>query len=381
MCSWEIDGTAGIMTSVVDFKTLIGLEAILEDLNFYDNSILALEVSGQMGLKFWDVKVELTFTPNTTCDVLPQTIALNGTIHIPFTFDASSYVGYGDDAVHIDSTGPQLADDINYDDFSIETSGDVLPLSLVFLFDDNFLVNVFMTHLTQILDKIISYITIPKVGEDVIQSMNTRSSVDDSLTDIFSVYWGTAASVDKPQFTAPRPYPSNPHSSASQAPTAKPRVFTSSSSSGVQQRDLFKVHGREFKSVFICDEDAGVLSLWNTAQHAHGTLEEMIGLNALDQETYPMEEISLDGYNLAGSDANAEYDRSVVKILSKPSLITWTDDEGKEHVLDSGLTSLSVSGCSLSSIDDILTKKNMRAFADDPWKEHNRTTEESGLPN
>ncbi|GKT22526.1 hypothetical protein ADUPG1_012146 [Aduncisulcus paluster] len=60
--------------------------------------------------------------------------------------------------------------------------------------------------------------------------------------------------------------------------------------------------------------------------------------------------LTVNGYDLSGDiNSNAEYDKLVVQILSKA--VTVTNDYG--HI-DSGLRSLSASGCGLSAISDVL---------------------------
>ncbi|GKT15647.1 hypothetical protein ADUPG1_010758, partial [Aduncisulcus paluster] len=59
-----------------------------------------------------------------------------------------------------------------------------------------------------------------------------------------------------------------------------------------------------------------------------------------------LKSLNIDGYDLSGEiNTNAEYDRLVVQILAKSV---------KYDTLNSGLTSLSASGCALSSVSDIL---------------------------
>ncbi|GKT30277.1 hypothetical protein ADUPG1_005459, partial [Aduncisulcus paluster] len=74
-------------------------------------------------------------------------------------------------------------------------------------------------------------------------------------------------------------------------------------------------------------------------------LEYAQGVDSLDAAV-GLTSLNIDGYDLSGDiNSNAEYDKLVVQILSKAV---------KYDALNSGLTSLSVSGFGLSSISDVL---------------------------
>ncbi|GKT33008.1 Acidic leucine-rich nuclear phosphoprotein 32 like protein, partial [Aduncisulcus paluster] len=76
---------------------------------------------------------------------------------------------------------------------------------------------------------------------------------------------------------------------------------------------------------------------------------ELTTLQGLEYAT-SLTSLTLDGYDLSGdSNSNAEYDQLVVQILAKA--VDYTVTEG---TVDSGLTSLSVSGCGLTEVSDIL---------------------------
>ncbi|GKT36458.1 hypothetical protein ADUPG1_009423, partial [Aduncisulcus paluster] len=59
---------------------------------------------------------------------------------------------------------------------------------------------------------------------------------------------------------------------------------------------------------------------------------------------------TVDGYDLSGdTNSNSEYDRLVIQILAKA--VTYSNSYGS---VDSGLTTLSASGCNLSAVSDVL---------------------------
>ncbi|GKT27844.1 Acidic leucine-rich nuclear phosphoprotein 32 like protein, partial [Aduncisulcus paluster] len=76
---------------------------------------------------------------------------------------------------------------------------------------------------------------------------------------------------------------------------------------------------------------------------------ELTTLQGLEYAT-SLTSLTLDGYDLSGdTNSNAEYDKLVVQILAKA--VSYSNDYGS---IDSGLTSLSVSGCGLSEVSDVL---------------------------
>ncbi|GKT36117.1 Acidic leucine-rich nuclear phosphoprotein 32 like protein, partial [Aduncisulcus paluster] len=79
------------------------------------------------------------------------------------------------------------------------------------------------------------------------------------------------------------------------------------------------------------------------------SVNDITTLQGLEYAT-SLTSLALDGYDLSGDvNPNAEYDKLVVQILAKA--VTYSNDYG---VIDSGLTSLSASGCGLSDVSDVL---------------------------
>ncbi|GKT28294.1 hypothetical protein ADUPG1_000562, partial [Aduncisulcus paluster] len=78
-------------------------------------------------------------------------------------------------------------------------------------------------------------------------------------------------------------------------------------------------------------------------------VNEITTLQGLEYAT-SMLGLYIDGYDLSGdTNSNAEYDKLVVQILAKT--VSYTNDYGS---IDSGLLFLSVSGCGLTEVSDIL---------------------------
>ncbi|GKT28768.1 hypothetical protein ADUPG1_005050, partial [Aduncisulcus paluster] len=61
--------------------------------------------------------------------------------------------------------------------------------------------------------------------------------------------------------------------------------------------------------------------------------------------------LTLDGYDLSGDDADAEYDRTVIQILAKGVDASYSYSYSSSST---GLTSLSLSGCALDKLEDVL---------------------------
>ncbi|GKT36340.1 Proline-tRNA ligase, class IIa, archaeal-type like protein, partial [Aduncisulcus paluster] len=90
---------------------------------------------------------------------------------------------------------------------------------------------------------------------------------------------------------------------------------------------------------------SGSLNLSTDVITPYGNVSSLQGLEYATGLT----ELNLDGYDLSGSDSVSAYDQLVVRILSKA--VTYSSAYG--HI-DTGLTSLSLSGCGLKSIEDVL---------------------------
>ncbi|GKT20730.1 hypothetical protein ADUPG1_011754, partial [Aduncisulcus paluster] len=61
--------------------------------------------------------------------------------------------------------------------------------------------------------------------------------------------------------------------------------------------------------------------------------------------------LTLDGYDLSGDDAAAEYDRTAIQILAKGVDASYSYSYSS---ISTGLTSLSLSGCALDKLEDVL---------------------------
>ncbi|GKT19264.1 hypothetical protein ADUPG1_011471, partial [Aduncisulcus paluster] len=85
------------------------------------------------------------------------------------------------------------------------------------------------------------------------------------------------------------------------------------------------------------------------ASSSISTLDELTTLQGLEYGTL-LTSLTVDGYDLSGdTNSNSEYDRLVIQILAKA--VTYSNSYGS---VDSGLTTLSASGCNLSAVSDVL---------------------------
>ncbi|GKT19300.1 hypothetical protein ADUPG1_011477, partial [Aduncisulcus paluster] len=81
------------------------------------------------------------------------------------------------------------------------------------------------------------------------------------------------------------------------------------------------------------------------ASSSISTLDELTTLQGLEYGTL-LTSLTVDGYDLSGdTNSNSEYDRLVIQILAKA--VTYSNSYGS---VDSGLTTLSASGCNLSAV-------------------------------
>ncbi|GKT34047.1 hypothetical protein ADUPG1_002731, partial [Aduncisulcus paluster] len=101
------------------------------------------------------------------------------------------------------------------------------------------------------------------------------------------------------------------------------------------------------------------------ASSSISTLDELTTLQGLEYGTL-LTSLTVDGYDLSGdTNSNSEYDRLVIQILAKA--VTYSNSYGS---VDSGLTTLSASGCGLSAVSDVLdlTPINENDTATQPFK-------------